>query len=196
MTEAYPLCWPAGWPRTPERKRLWSLPGGRRATPEWSAGLDRLTGELRRLDAVNIVVSTNQPLRRDGLPYSATRRIEDPGAAVYFTRNGPQMAMAQDRYELLADNIRSLALAIEGMRQMQRHGGGHMMERAFTGFEALPPPGDDWRSILGVPLSGCLADAESAYRRLSKLHHPDRPGGTAERMAELNWAIREARADG
>ena len=82
MTEAYPLHWPEGWPRTLERKRLWSLPGGRGATPEWDAGLDRLTGELRRLGAVNIVVSTNQPLRRDGLPYLATRRIEDLGAAV------------------------------------------------------------------------------------------------------------------
>jgi hypothetical protein len=24
-----------------------------------------------------------------------------------------------------------------------------MMERAFTGFAALPPPGDDWRNVLG-----------------------------------------------
>ncbi len=197
MTEAYPLHWPEGWPRTLERKRLWSLPGGRGATPEWDAGLDRLTGELRRLGAVNIVVSTNQPLRRDGLPYLATRRIEDPGAAVFFMFDRRQMAMAQDRYELLADNIRSLALAIEGMRQMQRHGGGHMMERAFAGFAALPPPsatnGRPWTEVLGLSATASRDEIEKAYRRRAKTAHPDH-GGSTEAMATLNVAYDEARA--
>ena len=199
MTEAYPLHWPEGWPRTPQHKRLWSLPGGRSATPDWSAGLDRLTGELRRLGALNIVVSTNQPLRHDGLPYAATRRIEDPGAAVYFMFDRRQMAMAQDRYELLADNIRSLALAIEGMRQMQRHGGGHMMERAFAGFAALPPPsaanGRPWTEVLGLSATASRDEIEKAYRSRAKTAHPDH-GGSTEAMAALNAAHDEARANG
>jgi hypothetical protein len=40
----------------------------------------------------------------------------------------------------VAENMRSLALAIEGMRQVERHGGGFMLERAFTCFLAIAPP--------------------------------------------------------
>ena len=191
MTEAYPLHWPEGWPRSRVEQRKWSLPGGRQAG--WSGVVDRLIGELRRLGARNIVVSTNQPLRRDGLPYAATRRIEDPGAAVYFALNDRPMAMAQDRYELLVDNIRSLALAIEGMRQMERHGGGHMMARAFTGFQALPAPGAGrhWAEVLDVGTGASRAEIEQAYRRRAFNLHPDR-GGSTEAMAELNVAYNQA----
>jgi len=40
-------------------------------------------------------------------------------------------------------------MAIEGLRQMERHGGAVMLERAFDGFAALPPPEDCW-SVLGL----------------------------------------------
>ncbi len=45
--------------------------------------------------------------------------------------------------------MRSLTISIEGLRQMERHGGAHMMERAFDGFAALPPPDNCW-DILGI----------------------------------------------
>ena len=48
--------------------------------------------------------------------------------------------MACDRFDNAAANMRSLGLAIEAMRQLERHGVGTMMERAFTGFVALPAP--------------------------------------------------------
>jgi hypothetical protein len=50
------------------------------------------------------------------------------------------MTMACDRFDNAAANMRSLGLAIEAMRQLERHGGGAMMEKAFSGFVALPPP--------------------------------------------------------
>jgi hypothetical protein len=40
-------------------------------------------------------------------------------------------------------------MSIEGLRQMERHGGAVMLERAFDGFAALPPPKDCW-AILGI----------------------------------------------
>ena len=46
--------------------------------------------------------------------------------------------MAQDRFRILRYNIRSLALAVEGFRQMQRNGNGSFLERAFARFRALP----------------------------------------------------------
>ena len=47
MTEAYPLHWPAGWPRTAHREAS-------RFEPR----------ELDRLGATGMVLSTNVPLRR------------------------------------------------------------------------------------------------------------------------------------
>ena len=194
MTESYPLHWPDGWPRTSANKRLWSLAGGRGHSQTWASVVDRLLGELGRISAKQVVLSTNQPLRRDGLPYAVSRRFEDSGAAVYFTLNR-QLVMAQDRYELLADNIRSLALAIEGMRQMQRHGGGHMMERAFSGFAALPAPEAErhWSEVLGLSPTASRDEIEKAYRSRAKTEHPDH-GGSTDAMAALNVAYDKARA--
>lgn len=212
MTEAaFPLAWPAGWPRTDPAARRFSLPGGRGNTPSWDRGLARLGRELDRLGAGDVVVSTNQPLRRDGQPAAARGRLDDPGAAVYFTRAGRRLVLAQDGFELLADNLRSIALAIEHLRGLERHGGDAIMERAFTGFAALPPPaaGDraaggaplyvataaaDWRRVLGAGVFS-LAEAEARYRRLARERHPDMPGGSAAAMTELNAAILAARLD-
>ncbi len=125
MTEAFPLHWPEGWPRTDWRKHKWSLPGGR-SSQGWNSVVKRLRTEVNRIGGINVVISTNQPIRRDGEPHATSRRIDDPGAAVYFTRDNRQLVMAQDAYELLLDNLRSLALAIEGLRQMERHGGARL----------------------------------------------------------------------
>ena len=195
MTEAFPLHWPDGWPRTHPNRRKNSLPGGGQ---EWLRVVRRLITEVQRIGGKSVVLSTNQPIRLDGMPYSARRNIEDPGAAIYFTRDDRQMVMAQDNYWMLVDNIRSLALAIEGLRQMERHGGAHMMERAFAGFEALPPPSQGWRSVLGLAGLDCsipavaLAGAEAAYKTLARKAHPD-AGGSSEKMSRLNVAIQEAR---
>ena len=195
MVEAYPLAWPDGWPRTEASKRALSLPGGR-GNQTWDKVVSHLTAELRLLAAGQVVLSTDQPIRRDGMPYAAKRLIDDPGAAVYFRLGDRDLVMAQDRYRELLDNIRSLALAIEGLRQMRRHGGAYMMERAFRGFEALPAPETRprWRDVLDLPAGiPTVEDIERAYRRRAKHLHPDR-GGSDEAMSELTAALEEARA--
>jgi hypothetical protein len=149
MTEAYPLRWPPGWPRHKGQRdsdRRFSGP-----TYKWDRVYKGLKEELQRIGAssISIVVSTNQPVRNDGLPYAQQRAISDPGVAVYFWRNKRAMVMAQDRFDTVIGNMRSLTMAIEGLRQMERHGGATMMNRAFDGFVALPPP-EDWQSILGL----------------------------------------------
>jgi curved DNA-binding protein CbpA len=42
--------------------------------------------------------------------------------------------------------------------------------------------------ILGVPSSASLEDIKQAWRRLARIHHPDRKGGSIDRMAEINKA--------
>lgn len=193
-TAKFPLDWPDGWPRTPPHKTLGQLAGGENQT--WDSVVRRLFGELGRLDAKNVVLSTNQPLRRDGYPYAAKRLIRDPGVAVYFVRGGRPLVMAQDRYDKLIDNIRSLAISIEGLRKMERHGGHLMVERAFRGFEALPAPESEqpWHRVFGFakPPHDFLIVKQS-YRELVQKYHSDRPEGSHERMIGINKALAEAK---
>lgn len=197
----YPLDWPVGWERTPEqyRRRAYSTFGH----ITFDRARRSLLDELRKLKARDVVLSTNQPLRLDGQPLAATRIITDPGVAVYITRtDGRQYAMARDAYVEMAANMRSLALAIEHLRGLERHGGDLMVERAFSGFAALPAPGQRpscW-VILGIdPVTEArLLDPalrakaiNEAYRAKARVLHPD-AGGTDQQMSELNAARNEA----
>jgi hypothetical protein len=193
MTVAYSLHWPEGWARTSARKSGHKFGQTRELT--FDRARNSLSKELKCLGASNMVLSTNLPVRLDGMPYAeaARKTLPDPGVAVYFTYKGRQMVMAQDEYQYIAANMRSLALAIEAMRQLERHGGGGaMMERAFTGFAALPAPKSPWK-ILGLDGAAPKEAIEQAYRDLAKKLHPD-AGGSAEKMAELNDARQRALA--
>ena len=48
--------------------------------------------------------------------------------------------------------------------------------------------------VLGVPHGASQAVVLEAYRRLSKLHHPDREGGSEERFMEIQRAYEILRA--
>lgn len=203
MTDAYPLRWPEGWP-----KRTGYMGSGpfKGLTPE--KAVNSLRHELRLLSAQHVVISSN--LRpRNYVGEAKTDARQQPGIALYFTLKARAMTMAQDVYSSPYANMRSLALAIEAMRQLERHGGGHMMQRAFDGFARLPPPKGaatyqkrPWREVLELPSSiyaalpkaNQLILAEAAYKERAKKAHPD-TGGTAEAMAELNVAIGDAREE-
>lgn len=166
-----------------------------------AAAVKRLYGELDRLGAREVVVSTNVQVRLDGMPYSDQRRIADPGAAVYFKLKGKDRVLACDRWTTVAGNLAAIAAHIGALRGMDRWGVG-TIEQAFTGYTALPAPGNgakrSWRDVLrpAAPPGGQWTReiADIAYRRLIAERHPDR-GGTAEQAAELNAAIAEARQE-
>lgn len=215
--QSYPLCWPDGWPRTPNHVRdagnhfkvQGDAPPDQSWRPRRPITFDRarrlLRDELGRLGAENVVLSTNIPLRNDGEPRAdqAERKIPDPGIAVYFMLKGRQMVMAQDAYTWLGANTRSLGLAIEALRSLDRHGGGKMMERAFAGFAALPAPDGvnpkrPWQTVLNYSLDpDDLSDVspdeiDARFRTLAKRRHPDVPGGSKEAFQELQDARDEA----
>lgn len=60
--------------------------------------------------------------------------------------------MARDSYNTPWENIRSLILAIDAIRSIERHGGSTMMERAFAGFAAIAPP--SWKRPWRIPCYG------------------------------------------
>ena len=202
-TEAYPLSWPAGRPRTERwrRERGKFDVGFARARDNIVAEIGRLAG---RYPDPQIVISTNIALRRDGLPLANQRQPDDPGVAVYFLYKKRQMSFACDRWEKIEHNMQAIAKTIEALRGIARWGTGDMLEAAFTGFTALPPPPaagpgaappaqatrKHWRDVFGTGVT-TRAQLQDVYRRLAGAYHPDR-GGDAAKMAELNRARDEA----
>lgn len=193
MTESYPLHWPAGQPRTPPSKQ---------SDAPFKVSQEQAQNELLRevalLGGTNLVISTNIPIRKDGLPYAdiARRKITDSGVAVYFDLKGEQKCFACDRWWTIRDNIRAISKTIEALRGIERWGSGAMVDQAFRGFSALPPPGGhakrQWHQVLAVDPSEPIEVCEAAFRAKARRAHPDF-GGSDQLMAELNIAIGEAR---
>jgi hypothetical protein len=154
--------------------------------------------ELRLWEATEIVVSSNVPIKADGLLYADNRRLDDPGIAAYFKFKKKSVVMARDGYTSVAGNLRSLGLVIAGMRQAFRHGGSFMWERAFDGYLAIAGPDSKkpWRQVLGIKPNGpvTLAMVTELYREKARERHPD-AGGNDQLMAELNVAYDEARQE-
>lgn len=207
----YPLQWPVGWKRTPASSRAYGRFAKKRTeTRRYSDGTShswlrtddvtigeatqRLLTELERMGVRedDVVISSNLQLRLDGLPRSGQAQPADPGVAVYWRDAGQDRCMAIDLYTKVEQNIAALAATIDAMRAIERHGGAAILDRAFTGFTALPAPivagmARPWWEVLGVPRDASKDQVTTAYRRLASDAHPDK-GGTAERMAEINRA--------
>lgn len=190
--QAYPLDWPEGWPRTPASRRVSSCPF--RVT--FAQGRDDLVEELRLLGATGVVLSTDIPVKRDGLPYAGTQwraGRDDPGVAVYFTLERKPKVVACDRYASPEANLRAIGKSIEALRGLRRWGASGILERAFAGFDALPNPSRfDWRAEFAWG-DGAYSREEvlERYKALAFHRHPDR-GGTDASMARLTRARDEA----
>lgn len=181
MIDAYPLQWPIDRPRTSKWDRMIGpnkMPSGRIR--------QLLSKELRMMDVSQIVVSTNVATRRDGLPYAGQKAPDDPGVVLYFTRKGSDIAISCDRWQSVDANLRAIGLTIEAIRGMERWGTEEMIDRAFTGFKALPESATvmpftakPWHEVLEVAPTASMETRRAAYRSLLFKHHPDQGGDTA-----------------
>lgn len=190
--QAYPLTWPSGRQRTPHSQRKSS-----RFKVPFGQARDQLLDELQRMGARDVIVSTDVPLKRDGLPY-ADGDPNDPGCAIYFNRGKRPFVIACDTYSSLKDNVRAVGATVEALRTIERHGGSGLMEQAFTGFAALPPARaaePSWWKTLGITPEATLFEIEEAHLRLVEQHHPDVTGGDHETMARINRARDIAREE-
>ena len=187
----YPLQWPVNVARTraSDRKRAAFKSGN------WSVALSRLTRQLQLFGVDAFVLSTNQPLRNDGLPYAQTRSIEDTGAAVYFRLKGAQICLPCDRWLAIGENVRAITLHIQSVRAQGRYGVG-TVEQAFAGYKALPSQageGEPWTTVLDLPITATREQIVAAHRIAALAAHPDR-GGSADQMARINVARDKALA--
>ena len=193
----YPLQWPEGWKRTQSYQRKTATFSRQGKALTVFDGVQRVLDELQRLGVHqdDVIVSTNLQTRLDGLPRSNQARPGDPGVCVYWKpAKSPMRCMAVDRYDEVQDNLAAVAATLEAMRSIERHGGAAILDRAFTGFAALPAPAGgkrDWWTVLELPSTASQAEIREAFNRLAREHHPDR-GGSDERMAEIIRARDEA----
>ncbi len=154
--------------------------------------------ELQLLKAYKVIISSNVPLRRDGLPYANYRQPEDPGVAVYFQLNKPHV-LACDHWNCVKDNLRAIGLHVAAIRGIERWGVGSV-EQAFTGYQALPESSSDnsahksWWIVLQVDPGATPAQIKEAYRALARKHHPD-VNGNGDQMATINRAWEEAQRE-
>lgn len=195
---AYPLAWPQGRARVAIRERA-------RFVTSFAQARDACLRELKLLEASEIVISTNIPLKPDGMPYAAKRNSSignvDTGVAVYFTYKHEVRCFACDRWLFVEANMQAIAKTIEAFRGIGRWGTGEMVESAFTGSTlALPaPPAEGvartWREILGVGNDATFENVVMAYHTLRGIHHPDKPHGDADRFDEVQKAYEQACRD-
>lgn len=151
---------------------------------------------LRKLGAKDVVITSDVPVRRDGLLHAGAREPLDPGVAVYFEWKGRQYVFACDTFFLFLQNLRAVGMTVASIRAIERYGATEMMEQAFTGFAALPPAGraKPWWEVLGLRVHASRDQIIAAHRELAQIHHPDKASGSFERMAEINAARDEALA--
>lgn len=217
MPSKHPLDWPESWPRTP-----WNLQKDSRFKKHtFGVMSDELTAELDRFGADHVVLSTDISLTRLGTPRYNAGEPDDSGVAVYYQWRGKPFVVACDQYHRCWENIRAITKTIEAMRAIERHGASSLLERAVSGFSALPPasgpiapepPKPPWWEVLAVDLSPwgttpeelandsrhpmrapILRLVELMWKQRVKAAHPDL-GGSTEEMTSLNIAIADARS--
>jgi hypothetical protein len=172
--DAFPLHWPTGYQRSVKR-----ISSSFKQTMDASQRF--LRAELKRLKATDLIVSSNIPVRKDGGLYTdyMNRKLPDPGVAIYFKYKGKDISMCCDKYVSVWENIYALGKGIEALRGMERWGVSDFLDRAFTGFTALPESTSSkpsWSEALQVSENATPDEVKKSYRRLVKEHHPDKGG--------------------
>lgn len=203
--KSFPLAWPDGWRRTDEDKRKQHANFG----TMFSRDRDSILRRLNKRGA-NAVITSDLPLRNDGLPY-ADARCADPGIAVYWYEfdhapggNWKERVLACDYWRSITQNIRAVSLTVEAICGIERWGCTEIVERAFAGFAALPAAGETsrrrtWREIFNmdnevmtaIERDEQLVIVKSRFRKAMSENHPDKGGGL-EAAAELNIAMEQA----
>ena len=186
-----------GWPRTKPANRI---PGrfSSQGTPiTTTRAIKRILAELERMGypSWNVIISTNLEVKLNGLPYANQKKPTDPGVAVYFrdrdSSPGEGKVIPVDKFTTVEQNLAAVAGTIEALRRLDRYGSG-IMERAFTGFEALPDLGkkSQWFVVLNVPQDAPRDLVERQYKIMRSENHPDR-GGDATQFQRITEAWQE-----
>lgn len=162
---------------------IWAYPSnaGHRASgyhfkASWQNTLNLMERELGHLSARNIVIGVGLSpahIRNDGWPRSDAPRPLHPGVELSFEAYvggaWKRLVYATDVYPSYQHNLRAIALALEALRAVDRHGVTGKGQQ-YAGFAALPPGGPSAeRGAQKIRESGSLKKALFAT-------HPDHGG--------------------
>ena len=176
---AYPLAWPAQFPRTSRRE------GGKFKTALAGAIKNvqtsiRLFATDSRKAVTDLVISSNVTL--------GAAKPADPGVSVWFTWDGLQVCIPVDRYTTVEGNLQAIHHIIEARRVELRHGTLALVRASFAGFLAIEDSsGKHWSVVLGVQRDVSTTQAKQAWLRKRSTTHPDN-GGTPEDFARVQRA--------
>lgn len=151
----------------------------------WQNTLNLLDRELRHLGARNIVVGCGleeRDIRQDGWPRAGAREPSHPGVEVSFDTRHGRLVYATDVCERWEHNVRAIALGLEALRAVDRHGITRRGEQ-YAGFKALeagPGDGDAERGRALIREHGSVKAALFAA-------HPDH-GGSARDFRDVQAA--------
>ncbi len=180
MKFEYPLQW---LPQQPRTKRPTRAKFGNHSLS--NAG-NNIENELRLMGAKDCIISTNLQTKLSGGFY-ANQKIEDAGVVIYFKLKDADKAMACDLWDKAEHNLWALQLSISAIRGLERWGGSEFLDGLFTGFKALPAPGDET-----VSKERYFSDITNLdhlnlrYRSLVKKLHPDTNGtGESDEFQEM-----------
>lgn len=195
------------WPGSPTGQ--YSRKRARFGAPH-AATLTFLDRELNHLDARDVLIQTYHPkedIRLDGWPKSNARVPHSPGVILTFTRHdygktGQTLSFPCDTYLTWEHNLRAIALSLEALRAVDRHGVTRGTEQ-YRGFEALPPPSATSTTLTGVLAADVLARHsiyaaanilglkhvfEAALRDARRATHPDKNQGRSEAFHQVQAA--------
>lgn len=169
--------------------------------------------ELHKISARSIVLKTFHPEnahRRDGGIRVDARAPRHPGVILEFEKpeigaegktHYIKVRLPCDTYTFWEDNLRAIAMVLEGLRMIDRHGVSQGAQ--YQGYLALPPkPGEmtveDAAAFIAENSEGLAAQvsilafssfAEMCYKAAAKKLHPDKEGGSTDEFAKLENAI-------
>lgn len=199
----------------PITDRTWLKTRGRAAsrfTSTWRDTEELLLREIDALGGKRVAIGVDIPetdFKING-ELRARARAATPAVEVAFeSKHGPLLYRC-DRYatgpyynkmEDWQHNVRAIALTLEALRAVDRHGSSHSGEQ-YTGFKAITSgrtsdffpsvaAADLWlrsEEVLGF-VGGEGLSLKEAYRSAARVHHPDR-GGSPEMWAKVDEAKR------
>lgn len=161
----------------------------------WTDTLDLLAKETDHLGAGLVVIQvdvTEGDLRLDGM-LRANAKVGFPGIRVSFeSKHGP-LTYATDAYDHWQANVRAVALSLQALRAVDRYGVSSRGEQ-YKGWRQLESEParttltpDAAATLLseegGISVQSVRDDPElreRAFKRASRKHHPDLPGGNAD----------------
>lgn len=201
------------WPEllTSDRRRsTFTAPWSGRGYESWqtdNSTLGILSRELFYLDGKHVVMQIavrDKDIRLDGQVKANARTAEHPGVILTFDSKHGRLSYPCDRYDHWQDNVRGIALSLEALRSVNRHGVTRHGEQ-YAGSRQIPSSTGGVGEMTPTLAAEVLVDAEDrggdaadllhdpqavkyTYHNAAKATHPDRHGGSGERFQIIERA--------